>query len=237
MRIAHNKTPVEIEHRIIELYQSFHWPGQIAEAVSVSRSCVDRVLRRNGVRRVMKTPGAAKLKEKRCSACLVLKPVKEFPRAAKRAIHCLVKSECRQCERKRADRWRANNIERARKTERESSKRRRLTNVQYRFSQNLRRNVREILETHNDKNSNLVRKIIGCSSAQLIAHIESLFKPGMSWDNHSRTGWHIDHKTPCSKFDLTKPEERMACAHWSNLQPLWAAENINKDKAASARIS
>ena len=50
----------------------------------------------------------------------------------------------------------------------------------------------------------------------------------MTWQNHTVTGWHIDHIMPCSNFDLSKPEQQKECFHYTNLQPLWYDENIRK---------
>lgn len=72
------------------------------------------------------------------------------------------------------------------------------------------------------------RKLLGCSPAQLRAHLESLWLPGMSWDNYGLYGWHIDHKIPCSAFDLTQPAQVEQCFHYTNLQPLWAEDNLRK---------
>ena len=33
---------------------------------------------------------------------------------------------------------------------------------------------------------------------------------------------------PCASFDLTDPEQQRQCFHYTNLQPLWAADNIRK---------
>lgn len=68
--------------------------------------------------------------------------------------------------------------------------------------------------------------LIGCSVVQLREYIEGLFLPGMSWAN--RKEWHIDHIRPCASFDLTVPEQQRACFHYTNLQPLWAEDNIRK---------
>lgn len=69
-------------------------------------------------------------------------------------------------------------------------------------------------------------ELISCSSAQLRVHIESQFKPGMSWRNHGL--WHIDHIRPFSLFDMNCEKEVKAANHYTNLQPLWAVENLRK---------
>lgn len=71
-------------------------------------------------------------------------------------------------------------------------------------------------------------ELIGCSVNQLKEHIEAQWDEGMSWENWSLAGWHIDHIRPCASFDLTDPEQQRQCFHYSNLQPLWAADNIRK---------
>ena len=57
-------------------------------------------------------------------------------------------------------------------------------------------------------------------------HLEKSFKPGMTKENHGE--WHVDHIRPCSNFDLSKPEEQSKCFHYTNLQALWAYENLSK---------
>ncbi len=69
-------------------------------------------------------------------------------------------------------------------------------------------------------------ELVGCSLGELTRHIESQFKAGMSWDNFGE--WHIDHIRPCASFDLTEADQVKQCFHFSNLQPLWAIENLKK---------
>lgn len=71
-------------------------------------------------------------------------------------------------------------------------------------------------------------KWLGCTIPQLRDHLERQFRPGMSWNNWSPSGWHIDHIRPLSKFDLNDPSQAAAACHYTNLQPLWAKENNAK---------
>ena len=79
-------------------------------------------------------------------------------------------------------------------------------------------------------------ELIGCSVPDLMKHLESQFKEGMTWQNHSRFGWHIDHVIPCSAFDLSKPEEQKKCFHYTNLQPMWATPNLKKNSWHNGKL-
>lgn len=70
-------------------------------------------------------------------------------------------------------------------------------------------------------------KLVGCSKEELRRRLQSAFKPGMSWKNYGSV-WHVDHIKPCIKFDLTDPAQQRACFHYTNLQPLFAQENLSK---------
>lgn len=68
----------------------------------------------------------------------------------------------------------------------------------------------------------------GYDSGTLMAHLEKQFRPGMTWQNYGRRGWHIDHIIPCAEFDLTNPDHFKQCFALENLRPLWEQENIQK---------
>jgi hypothetical protein len=60
-------------------------------------------------------------------------------------------------------------------------------------------------------------------------HINSRTGEVMTWDNYGVYGWHIDHRMPLNGFDLTDREQFLKAAHYTNQQPLWAWENLEKN--------
>lgn len=109
---------------------------------------------------------------------------------------------------------------------REAVKLKRNTNVGFRMATNLRTRVRMALR--GVAKSESTQGLLGCSVDFLKIHLQKQFTEGMSWDNYGYSGWHVDHIKPCSRFDLTNPQQQKECFHYTNLQPLWARENIIK---------
>lgn len=72
-------------------------------------------------------------------------------------------------------------------------------------------------------------KLVGCSVVELKQHLKKQFKEGMNWNNYGKGGWHIDHILPCAGFNLSDEEEQKKCFHYTNLQPMWAQENLIKN--------
>jgi hypothetical protein len=79
--------------------------------------------------------------------------------------------------------------------------------------------------------SKSTKDLVGCSWEELKMHLETQFKSGMSWDNYGLKGWHIDHIIPLSSA-ITEAE-LIKLSHYSNLQPLWAKENLTKSNKIS----
>ena len=70
---------------------------------------------------------------------------------------------------------------------------------------------------------------LGCSSETLHSYLENQFTNGMNWENQGL--WHMDHIRPCSSFNFENEEEIKMCFHYTNLQPLWASDNLTKSSA------
>lgn len=97
--------------------------------------------------------------------------------------------------------------------------------VSFRLRIILRNRIRSITKGGSLQKSS---ELFGCSVEFLKKYIESQFKSDMNWNNYGRVGWHIDHIIPCAMFDLSNSEQQKACFHYTNLQPLWAVDNLRK---------
>lgn len=94
--------------------------------------------------------------------------------------------------------------------------------------------VRRISKLTGRKKKFKTCEYLGCKVTDLIARMESLFLDGMSWSNHGK--WHIDHIIPVSvmiKSGITDPAIINAL---SNLQPLWAKDNLSKRNKVDANV-
>lgn len=69
-----------------------------------------------------------------------------------------------------------------------------------------------------------VSRMLDCTHAKIIQHIEKQWQPGMTWFNHGH--WHVDHIKPLSKAKTLKQLEMLL--RWKNLRPLWAEANLKK---------
>jgi hypothetical protein len=110
----------------------------------------------------------------------------------------------------------------------EYERNRRQNNIYARLVENLR--CRLFIAIKSGKGIKISKSLeyLGAQPKFIKEYIEQQFKPGMSWQNYGMHGWHIDHIIPVSKFDLTNENERKKCFHYTNLQPLWAEENMKK---------
>lgn len=123
-------------------------------------------------------------------------------------------------------RWRQRNPEAHRKSAREYTRRRRQRDPNFRIACTLRSRLGRFTKGMPVAGSTV--RDLGTSLPEFKKYIESLFKPGMTWENWGRDGWHLDHIKPLASFDLTDREQFLEACHYINLQPLWAEDNMRK---------
>lgn len=116
--------------------------------------------------------------------------------------------------------YKSKNKEKRNKRDRE----RKINNPFVKVSYNLRTRLNQIISQKRFNKNNNFAKYIGCSLEELKYHLEKQFAEGMTWDNYGK--WHIDHIIPLSAAK-TEIEIYELC-HYTNLQPLWAKDNLKK---------
>lgn len=108
---------------------------------------------------------------------------------------------------------------------------RRKSDIQYLLGCRLRIRINSFFRKL-PKSGSAIRDL-GCSVYELKYYLEGKFTEGMSWNNYGREGWHIDHEVPLSFFDLTDREQFLRACHYTNLQPMWAVDNLRKSNKIS----
>ena len=100
------------------------------------------------------------------------------------------------------------------------NKQRKKQDVLFRLIFDMRNSVNRYLKYRSKRTFD----IVGCTPEFLKEHLGTQFIDGMSWNNRSE--WHIDHIIPLSSAKTE--EELYKLCHYSNLQPLWAGDNLSK---------
>ncbi len=132
--------------------------------------------------------------------------------------------ENKEKESLRAKEYRKKNLKRQTELHTIYTRERRQKDPSFRLLCNLRNRMCDTISKGQKSLSTMF--LIGCEIDYLMFHIQEQFTSGMSWDNYG--DWHMDHIKPCSLFDLSKPSEQRKCFNYSNLQPLWAIDNLRK---------
>lgn len=174
---------------------------------------------------------------KQCKLCQEIKDITEFYVRSDRKN--AVQHFCKSCSKIEKRAWQRLNKEKVNnhniKWQKENKehyssyckikhKERYSNDVNYKIKHNLRTRLNSAIK--NGQKTGSAVSDLGCSIEELKQHLESMFEPDMSWNNYGE--WHIDHIKPLSKFDLTDCQEVKQACHYSNLQPLWAKDNLIK---------
>ena len=94
----------------------------------------------------------------------------------------------------------------------------------FKFTSNIRGRTYAAFKAKYWKKDSPTERLLGCTYNEAFKHISSQFTEGMTWDNYG--DWHVDHIIPLSSAG-TK-ERLKELAKYTNLQPLWAADNLKK---------
>lgn len=97
-----------------------------------------------------------------------------------------------------------------------------------RLTARLRSRLWRILQQKTTRPSSL--KLLGCSASALKLHLEVQFSPGMTWENwgNGPGTWQVDHIVPFCQVNLQKQEDVQRVTHYTNLQPLWYEQHLQK---------
>lgn len=208
-------------------------------------------------KRAIGQPPPAGITEKRCNRCRTLKAFREFGK--RRSGKFGLRPRCKQCEAEEAREYRERNPEKVRqglrryrettpieklRSIRNRSNAKRMKNPAVKLESLLRKQLLGILKSRGIRKSpkESALELVGCTVEELKLHLEKRFLKGMNWGNHGiqRSGgppkWHVDHIKDVRLFDLSIEAQRRECFHYTNLQPLWAVDNIRKSNKGRRRV-
>lgn len=96
----------------------------------------------------------------------------------------------------------------------------------FRFKSNVRSLISSSFKRGNNQFTKRAKseKILGCTIEEFSLFIKSKFTEGMDFENYGK--WHLDHIKPLILANTEK--EVIELNHYSNFQPLWAADNLKK---------
>jgi hypothetical protein len=157
---------------------------------------------------------------KQCCTCKNWRPLTEYNKCKNHWDKLRV--ECVLC----LSSWRKKNRSVLNENHKKYEKERKKTDPNFKLIKTLRSRLNNAIKRKNASKMTTTLELTGCTILELKKYLESKFKEGMTWQNHGE--WHIDHIRPCSIFDLTNEAEQKKCFHYTNLQPLWASENLSK---------
>jgi len=189
------------------------------------------------------------MNSKQCNKCGEEKKISEFHRGNGKYGYQYTCKVCKhnyaiqnkEKENERKLQWRLNNLEKVSiskkkyyelnkdkeiKRNTNYSNKKKKIDMNFKLSCLMRSRLLTFIKLKSYKKNNKTFKIVGCSPEKLKIHLENLFIGDMCWENHGIDGWHIDHIIPLSSAKTEK--EIYDLSHYSNLQPLWANENLKK---------
>lgn len=163
------------------------------------------------------------LESKFCSICKTEKSIKEFGKDSHQKTG--LKNHCLDCDRRQQQNIYNNDIEKNREKARKRMEKR-LKKPKNKLYNVTRVRIYKFLKEN--KGGRNWPEFLPYTFKQYCKNLEKQFKEGMSWNNYGQ--WHVDHKIPISVFNFSKPTDIdfKLCWALSNLQPMWAKDNLIK---------
>ena len=122
--------------------------------------------------------------------------------------------------------WKENNKDKIRETFKIYDSQRRKIDKVYKFSRDVRNLIGGSFRRRDCKKPIKTEQILGCSIEEFKNYILTNCPEGVSLVNFHRYGYHIDHIIPLS--NANSEEEIIKLCHYTNLQPLWWEDNLQK---------
>lgn len=133
---------------------------------------------------------------------------------------------CKPCYNSQRRDWYSKNKDATWRTTYKWLKKKKSEDPFYRLVYNMRYRLWYEFKKINVEKDDSILDFLGITVGEFKLYIESKFKEGMTWDNYGIDGWHLDHIIPISSAKTKKDLEELS--HYTNLQPLWAEENMKK---------
>lgn len=212
----------EIES-IIRMYnEEYKGTSTICKEFNCSKAVINRVLRENGVQlgpSGRKWTGGKEVADKKW---------REKNKEKLSENHKIWSEKNREHLREYHTKWRDENREELNGYKRVYEKTKKDSDPSYRLACYTRTAVYTCLKERDVTKYKSTFDLLPYSLEELILHLESQFKEGMTWDNYGE--WHVDHIKPMVSFNIQSPEDKSFQECWSlnNLQPLWGVENLSK---------
>lgn len=161
---------------------------------------------------------------KKCTKCNQLKRKTEFHRDCQKKDN--LRPDCKSCVSKARKKYYESNKKAEHKRSNDYFKKKYHTDKLYRAKMNLRRRMAFAFKASYWTKTSMTKDMLGAEYEVVHKHIEDQFTEGMTWDNYGIKGWHIDHVIPLASAKTE--EELIKLCHYTNLQPLWAEDNLKK---------
>ena len=160
---------------------------------------------------------------KECYSCKKIAMLNEFNKCSRNWD--LLTDLCRTCNKAKSKAYYQANKEKIRTKSLEWQRKKMISDPMFRLVRNLRNRVWSTIKRGTKSARTL--ELLGCDILTLKKSLEANFLLGMTWENYGQR-WHVDHIIPCAKFDLSLASEQRTCFNYTNLQPLWAEDNLAK---------